>query len=116
MLVVLILASATGCATLQAAGTRSTEQTLAAAGFQMQVADTPERLAELQSLPPRHLVSRSQNGAPSYVFSDPGGCRCVYVGGAREYREYQRLRREEERANDASMNCWGWPWCNGYGG
>ena len=108
MLVVVILAATAGCATVQAAATRSTEQMLAAAGFHAQAANTPE----LQSLPARQLLSRPQNGAVSYVFSDPVGCHCVYVGGEREYQEYQRLRREEE----ASMNCWGWPWCTGYGG
>jgi hypothetical protein len=107
-LVVAILASAAGCTTLKAASARSTEQMLAKAGFHARTADTPE----LQSLPARQLLSRSQNGVASYVFSDPVGCHCVYVGGEREYQEYQRLRQEE----DASMNCWGWPWCNGYGG
>jgi hypothetical protein len=105
---VAILASAAGCATLNNASTRSTEQMLAKAGFHARAADT----AELQSLPARQLLSRSQSGVVSYVFSDPVGCHCVYVGSEREYQEYQRLRREE----DASMNCWGWPWCNGYGG
>ena len=107
VLVVAILASVAGCATLKAASTRSTEQMLAKAGFHAQAADTPE----LQSLPARQLLSRAQNGVVIYVFSDPVGCHCVYVGGEREYQEYQRLQRDE----DAS-NCWGWPWCTGYGG
>ena len=85
VLVVLILAGATGCAAVQPAATRSTEQLLAAAGFR--VADTPERVAE--------LVSRHQDGGVSYVFADPVGCHCVYVGGGREYQEYQRLRLEQ---------------------
>jgi len=116
-LVFLILAGATGCATLQATATRSTEQMLAAAGFHAQAADAPEHVAELQSLPARQLVRRTRNGAVSYAFADPAGCHCVYVGGEREYQEYQRLRVEQERADEPSMNsCWGWPWCNGYGG
>jgi hypothetical protein len=116
VLVVLVLVSATGCATVRSAGTRSTERMLAAAGFHMQPADTPERVAELESLPTRKLVSRPQNGAVSYVFSDPVDCPCLYVGGEREYQEYQRLRLKQERADEESMNCWGWPWCLGYGG
>ena len=114
VLALLVLASATGCATLQAAATRSSQQMLAAAGFHMQVADTPERVAELQSLPARQLLLRPQNGAVSYVFSDPVGCHCVYVGGEREYQEYQRLRRKKDLADQPSMHCWGWPWCTGY--
>jgi hypothetical protein len=85
VLVVLILAGATGCAAGRAAAPRSTEQILAEAGFH--VAARPQRVAE--------LVSSSQNGGVSYVFSDPAGCHCVYVGGGREYREYQRLRLEQ---------------------
>ena len=114
--VLLILAGATGCATLQAAATQSTERMLAAAGFHVEAADTPERVGELQSLPARQLVRRLQNGAVSYKFADPAGCHCVYLGGEREYREYQRLQVEQERADQKSMNCQGWPWCNGYGG
>ena len=112
VLVLLILVSATGCTTLPAGEMPATEQLLTAAGFQTQVADTPEQIAELQSLPARHLVRRSQNGAVSYVFADPLGCHCLYVGGDGEYRKYQRLRLRDED----SMNCWGWPWCTGYGG
>lgn len=112
--VVLILA--TGCATLQATATRSSEQMLAAAGFHMQVPDTPEGVAELQSLPARQLLRRPQNGAVSYVFADPVGCHCLYVGGEREYQEYQRLRLKNDLADDDSKDCWGWPWCTGYGG
>ena len=114
--VLLILVGATGCATLQATLTQSTEQMLAAAGFQAQAADTPERVAELQSLPARQLVRRPQHGAVSYKFADPAGCHCVYLGGEREYQEYQRLRVEQGRADEDSINCQGWPWCDGYGG
>ena len=85
VLLVVILAGATGCAAGQTTATRSTEQMLAAAGFR--VANTPERAAELRS--------HSQNGAVSYVLADPVGCHCVYVGGGREYQEYQRLRVEQ---------------------
>ena len=116
VLVVLILAGAAGCATLQTAAARSIEDKLAAAGFTTQAADTPARIAELQSLPPRQLLSRPHDGAPSYVFADPAGCHCLYVGGEREYREYQRLEAEDESADKASSNCRNWPWCNGYGG
>jgi hypothetical protein len=112
----LALGVVTGCATVQAATTRSTQDMLAAAGFHAQPADTPQQIAELQSLPARRLLSRTQDGAVSYVFSDPAGCHCLYVGGDREYREYQRLRLQQRRADEKSRNCQGWPWCNGFGG
>jgi hypothetical protein len=37
----------TGCATIRAHQTAETEQVLAAAGFQVEPADTPEKLAHL---------------------------------------------------------------------
>lgn len=111
----LILAGVTGCATIEGAAARSTEQMLAAAGFHVQVADTPEKVAQLRALPPRKLVAHSEQGLVFYVFADPVGCNCSYVGGEREYQQYQRLRLEEEPAGD-TMNCRGWPWCIGYGG
>ena len=47
-----------GCAGLQTTDTRTTEQLLATAGFQMKVADTPEKLADLQTLPPARILRR----------------------------------------------------------
>lgn len=41
-----------GCATIRRYEATSTEQLLAAAGFQMQPADSPERLAALATRPP----------------------------------------------------------------
>jgi hypothetical protein len=102
-----ILAAVTGCAGVQAVGTRSTQDLLAAAGFQAQAADTPERIAELQSLPARRLLSRTHDGAVAYVFSDPAGCHCLYVGGEREYQAYRRLRAQKDRADENSRNCQG---------
>ncbi len=49
-----------GCAAMQQDNTQTTEQTLAAAGFQMKLADTPAKLAQLQSLPQRKLVPQQQ--------------------------------------------------------
>ena len=41
-------------------------------------------------MPARHLV---ESGG-TYRFADPDFCQCVYVGGAKEYAELQRLRAE----------------------
>ena len=46
-LVVALGLSVTGCATIRAHQTAETEQVLAAAGFQVEPADTPEKLAHL---------------------------------------------------------------------
>src|SRR5439155_8217155 len=91
LLIVVMVASVAGCATIQASETRSTEQLLAAAGFHMEVAATPEELAELRMVPARKIVARASPGTTSYVYPDPDGCRCLYVGGEPQYQEYQRL-------------------------
>jgi hypothetical protein len=59
-----------------------------------------------------------------YVYADPRGCACLYVGTEAQYQEYQRLELEKQLAderlsaaqeyrNAATMwgDGWGpWPW------
>jgi hypothetical protein len=108
------LVALSGCATIRAHEAASTERLLAAAGFQMRPADSPERLQDLATMPPFKVVSRSKDGNVVYTFADPENCHCLYVGGPKEYSAYERLRVEREIAsemNEASMNwdMWG-PW------
>ena len=91
-LVSLVVAAAAGCATLQAAETRSTEEVLGAAGFHVEAADTPEKLADLQTLPARQVFPQIRDGKTTYVYRDPSVCHCLYVGGEPEYQQYERLR------------------------
>ena len=108
----------TGCAAIQRSEARSTEELLAAAGFVMRPADTPERQQDLAALPPHRLESRTKDGKLVYTYADPNGCKCLYVGGSKEYSEYQRVRVQRQIAADqawaaqeAQMNwgLWG-PW------
>src|SRR5437667_529623 len=90
----------TGCATIRGSDARSTEQLLAAAGFVMRPADTAERQQRLAALPPYRLESRTKDGKVVYTYADPGACQCLYVGGSKEYAEYQRLRVQRQIAED----------------
>src|SRR5712691_1336775 len=90
----------TGCATIRRSEARSTEQLLAAAGFVMRPADTAERQQRLAAMPPYRLVSRTKDGKVVYTYADPGTCKCLYVGGSKEYSEYQRLRVQHQIATD----------------
>ena len=122
-LIPLISVAAAGCATLQAAGTRSTEQVLSAAGFHLETADTPEKLAELQTLPARQVLPQTRDGKASYVYRDPSVCHCLYVGGEPEYQQYEKLRLQKDIADeeaDATLshgwNSWGgWGTGGGWG-
>lgn len=60
-----------------------------AAGFVVKYATTPEKRAILKSLPPDRLVTRTKNGKLFYVYADPDGCNCAYVGTPDAYASYQ---------------------------
>jgi hypothetical protein len=90
--------AATGCAAIRAheAGERAqeaaeTERILTAAGFQIEPADTPERLAQLRTLTAHRVVRSSRDGQPRYVYADPDGCQCLYVGDPKQYEKYRKL-------------------------
>jgi hypothetical protein len=110
--------SVTGCATIRAHQTAETEQILAAAGFQVKLADTPEKLAHLQTLTPRKVVREVRDGQPQYVYADPETCKCVYVGDEQRYQKFQELSLQKKIADeqmsealanwDASMGWEGW--------
>jgi hypothetical protein len=93
---------------------QDTEQLLAAAGFHMKEAATPDQLANLQAMTQRQIVIHHQDGRLRYVYADAEDCKCVYVGNERNYDRYQRLSLKEEIAEenmDASLDwdMWG-PW------
>jgi hypothetical protein len=58
---------------------------LTAAGFVAKYPDTPEKREIFNSLPPNRLVKRGRNGKIYYVYADPGGCGCAYVGSPNAY-------------------------------
>jgi hypothetical protein len=112
-----------GCAGIRAQEARETEQMLAAAGFRMKPADTPDRAAHLETLPARKLVPYKQGDQIYYVYADPDVCQCLWTGDEQAYQAYQKTRLDKEIADtrlaaaryerDAAMNwnLWGpWPW------
>lgn len=96
------------CATVEADRARNTEQLLAAAGFKVRPADTPEQLAHVQTLTQHKLVPHEKDGKVYYVYADATTCRCIYWGPEEAYQRYQRLATEREIAEDqrtaAEMN------------
>ena len=102
-----------GCATLHRREARSTEQVLAAAGFVAKPADTQAKLENLNTMP-RKLVSHVEDGNLVYSYADPDNCRCLYVGGDKEYSEFQKLSLEKEIADERQMAAMDWdmwgPW------
>jgi hypothetical protein len=107
------------CATPQQQATQK-EDLLAAAGFQVRIADTPGRLAAMKRLPPNKFVTSELNGRPVYKYADPLVCRCVYFGTQENWAVYRREVFARQLADEAQMTAmmnqeawdwgpWGWP-------
>ena len=96
----------TGCATIRRSEARSTEQLLAAAGFVVRPAATAERQEGVAAMPPYRLESRTKDGKVVYTYADPDACKCLYVGGPKEYSEYQRLRAQRRIADWGTWGLW----------
>ena len=107
LFIVVIALTVAGCATMPRGETRSVEQMLTAAGFQMKVADTPEKAADLRTLPTRKMTVQRRGAASYYIYADPDLCNCLYVGTEMQYQEYQRLLLKRTLANERLDLNWG---------
>lgn len=113
---------AAGCAAMREERIHQKENLLAAAGFKMKLADTPQALAQLQAMPQNRMIARSApDGSLVYTYADLQGCKCLYKGHAPEYEQYKQLaiarqlaqdQVEAAEANEAASMDWGWwgPW------
>jgi hypothetical protein len=92
-----------GCAAIQREEAQKTESILSASGFQMKPADTPDRIAHLQSLTPLKVVPHTKDGRLVYVYADPKSCKCLFVGDEQAYQRYQALAIKEQLAQEQVM-------------
>src|SRR5262249_24344330 len=92
-----------GCAAIHREEAHQTESVLSAAGFQMKPADTPDRIAHLNSLTPRKLVPHMKDGKLLYVYADRKGCNCLFVGDEQAYQRYQQLALKQQLAQEQLM-------------
>jgi hypothetical protein len=97
------------------------EDNLAAAGFIVSPANTPERQQMLRRLPPHTFVQRVNGDVIHYVFADPLVCGCLYVGTQQAYDAYKLHQQQQNLADEQSMtaqtysdSAWNWgawgPW------
>lgn len=68
------------CATTPREQVAHQEDSLGTAGFIVSSADTPQRQAMFDQLPPFHLMSYVRGTNVSYIYADPAVCNCLYVG------------------------------------
>jgi hypothetical protein len=89
-----------GCASTADQDSMEIERRLSAAGFQMKLANTPEKMAHLNRLGQRRLVPMDRDGATVFVYADGESCKCVYVGSQKNYQEYERLSIQKNVVNE----------------
>jgi hypothetical protein len=94
----------TGCTAIQKQQAAQAEQLLAAAGFEVQMADTPESLAMLRSVVPQRKVFRvDAPDGPRFVYADADYCQCAYAGDEQAFERYQRLLSKQRLAAERDM-------------
>ena len=96
------------------------ENSLAAAGFIVRIANTPERQAMLHRLPPNQFVQRVNGHIIHYVYADPFACGCLYIGSKQAYDLYRsnlqldfigEQKVAAQAFDDAAWNWGAWgPW------
>ncbi len=109
-----ICTAASACAQVQ-----NKEDMMAAAGFTVVPANTPQREEELAKMPPHKFIQQMHNNAVMFVYADPTLCGCLYVGNQAAYDRYranafvQQITNEQEMT--AQMNSFDWgPWGTGW--
>ncbi len=94
------------------------EDLMAAAGFKLVPANTPQRQASLAALPPHKFVHQVRDNVVIFVYADPTICDCMYVGNQAVYDRYRQTVLARNIANEqqmqqmmADMNQMDWsPW------
>jgi hypothetical protein len=76
-----------------------TTSLLTQAGFKMLPADTPARQAKLKTLTAYKVVPwKRKTGEIVYAYAEPDACKCVYVGGPKQYATYRKLLSAQQQA------------------
>lgn len=89
----------TGCVST----VQNEENMLSAAGFNVRVADSPEKVASLKNLPPHQFVVKNKDGKTVYLFADPTICGCLYYGSEDNYQKYRQMMFAQNLANQQEM-------------
>ena len=102
-----------------AAQVQNKEDMLAAAGFTLVPANTPQRQTSLAALPPHKFVRQLRNNMVIFTYADPTICDCLYVGNQAAYDRYRSEVFAKNLANEQQMTAqiyemdWG-PWGPGW--
>jgi hypothetical protein len=93
-----------GCTAIRRDHAPETTSLLTQAGFKVLKADTPERVAKLNTLTPYKVVPwKRKTGGTVYAYAEPDLCQCVYVGSPQQYATYRKLLSAEQAARIAAQ-------------
>ncbi len=85
-----------GCAATGGGKAARMERNLLHVGFQMKLADTPEKMKRLKALPQREIFRYEKEGKIHFVYANAEGCECVYVGSENAYQRFVNLKRDKK--------------------
>ena len=91
------------CALMQSEKVNNTEKLLAAAGFKMILANTPEKMDHLKTLSQYKLVPQVKDGVTHYIYADAANCRCFYWGQEDTYQAFLILQKKSSISDDDRM-------------
>ena len=96
---VAIVAVLGGCTAMRRDQASETTSLLTQAGFKIIKADTPERIAKLNTLTPYKVIPwKRKSGGTVYAYADPDPCKCVDVGSPKQYAQYRQLLSAQQAA------------------
>ena len=108
------------CIVLAACATQriqNKEDMLAAAGFTLVPANTPQRQASLKTLPPHKFVRLLHGNTGTSVYADPTICNCLYMGDQAAYGRYREnvflnhIADEQQMTAEMNQSALDWgPW------
>ena len=109
------------CQTTQPPDYGAFEDQLAAAGFVMKPANTPDRQAMIARLPAHQFLVRQNGDTIHYVYADALVCDCLYVGTQQAYDQFRANQVAERLATEQQLtaityadSAWSWdawgPW------
>ena len=112
-IVAAIIGTCAGCSLLQPSPQQRAKELdpmLSAAGFKLIPANSPQKVATLDKLPPLTVkFYTGKDGNLRYWLADPYGCHCLYLGDEAAYQRYEQLRvqnriiQEQREAAEENM-------------
>jgi hypothetical protein len=91
-----------GCAAKKEQVAMDTVRMLRTAGFELKIADTPEKMEMIKGLTQRRIVPYTHEGEMLYLYADAASCNCVYVGTPDNYQQYVEYQIAQGMAADTA--------------